>query len=325
MNITTRTQLLQKRVFRYHHVQKTFKLEYILYSMKFKPQFVEKYSKLTDFELYKKAVETFPRKSIRVNTLKISADELLPLMEKQGWTCEPVPWCSDGYYIEHNEKRRDIGNMEEHQKGYFFVQKSVSMIPSLALNPEPGEKVLDACAAPGGKTTHLSALMNNKGIIAANENDTYRINALTINLERCGVMNAVVTQMSVLDLPNDQFDKILFDAPCSGSGLIKGETQRSLRVIKEWNQNYVKGMSKVQKRMIVHLFSLLKKGGTLVYSTCSLEPEENEEVVGHLLDTTNGTVEKIDLPVKTSNNRFLHIWPQYHNTEGFFVAKIRKR
>ncbi len=219
--------------------------------MKFKPRFIEKYSKLIDFEEYKKAVSKFPRKSIRVNTLKISAEELLPSLEEKGWKCEQVPWCEDGYYIEHNEKRRDIGNMEEHTKGYFFVQKSVSMIPSLALSPKEGEKVLDLCAAPGGKTTHIAALMENKGMIVANENDSYRINGLIANLERCGVMNTTVTKMSVFDV-KDNFDKILLDAPCSGSGLIKGETRRSSKLLKEWNQKYIEGMGKVQKRMIWH-------------------------------------------------------------------------
>ena len=291
--------------------------------MKFKPRFIEKYSKLIDFEEYKKAVSKFPRKSIRVNTLKISAEELLPSLEEKGWKCEQVPWCEDGYYIEHNEKRRDIGNMEEHTKGYFFVQKSVSMIPSLALSPKEGEKVLDLCAAPGGKTTHIAALMENKGMIVANENDSYRINGLIANLERCGVMNTTVTKMSVFDV-KDNFDKILLDAPCSGSGLIKGETRRSSKILKEWNQKYIEGMGKVQKRMIRHAYSLLNKNGILVYSTCSLEPEENEDVVDYLLDNIGGKLEKIELPVKADDDKYLRIWPQNNNTEGFFVAKIRK-
>jgi len=291
--------------------------------MRFKDAFVEKYSRLTDFNAYKKSVETFARKSVRVNTLKTTAKELLPRLEKQGWNASPVPWCRDGYYLDHVDQRRDIGNLEEHQQGLFFFQKSVSMIPSLALDPLPGEKVLDACAAPGGKTTHLAALMKNTGIIVANENDAYRINGLIANLERCGVMNTVVTKMSVLSLMEGGFDRILFDAPCSGSGLIKGETQRSRDILKVWNPKYIKGMGKVQKRMIVHLFSLLKKGGTMVYATCSLEPEENEEVVDHLLEI-GGRLEPIDLAVKASNKKYLRIWPQDNDTEGFFVAKIRK-
>ncbi|MEK6839601.1 MAG: RsmB/NOP family class I SAM-dependent RNA methyltransferase [Nanoarchaeota archaeon] len=291
--------------------------------MQFKPAFIEKYSKLTDFEAYKKAVATFPRKSLRVNTLKISVKKLLPLLEKQGWMFEQVPWCAEGFYIDHQEKRRDIGRMQEHEQGYFFVQKSVSMIPSLALDPQPGEKVLDLCAAPGGKTTHLAALMKNTGTIIANENDAYRINALKINLERCGVTNTTITKRSVFDVQDASFDRILLDAPCSGSGLIKGETQRSKNTLKIWNKNYIKGMSKVQKRMILHAYSLLRKGGTLVYSTCSLEPEENEQVVDHLL-AREGKLEQIDLPVKAQNKKYLRIWPQDNNTEGFFVAKIRK-
>ena len=292
--------------------------------MCFKPAFVEKYAKLTNFESYRSCVETFPRKSIRVNTLKTSSDVLLPALERQRWHCTPVPWCQDGYYIEHQERRRDLGHLKEHREGLFFVQKSVSMIPSLALAPQPGEKVLDACAAPGGKTTHMAALMKNKGLIIVNENDRYRVNGLIANLERCGVTNTRVTKMSVFALKESEFDKILLDAPCSGSGLIKGETQRSKDILKMWNQRYIKGMSRVQKRMIRHAYSLLKKGGTLVYSTCSLEPEENENVVDHLLDTVGGRLEKIDLPVKAAYKKYLRIWPQDNKTEGFFFAKIKK-
>ena len=291
--------------------------------MHFKPAFVEKYSKLTDFETYKKAVATFPRKSLRVNTLKISAKKLLPLLQAQGWMFDQVPWCADGFYVTHHEGRRDIGRTHEHEQGYFFVQKSVSMIPSLALDPQPGEKVLDLCAAPGGKTTHLAALMKNTGTLIANEHDAYRINALKINLERCGV-SAVITKKSVFDITNETFDRILLDAPCSGSGLIKGETQRTKNTLKVWNPRYIKGMGKVQKRMIVHAYGLLKKGGTLVYSTCSLEPEENEEVVDHLLDKEGGKLVPISLPTLKKNQKYLRIWPQDYDTEGFFVAKIVK-
>lgn len=292
--------------------------------MHFKPAFIEKYSKLTDFEAYKKAVATFPRKSLRVNTLKISTKKLLPLLEAQGWMFKPVPWCVEGFYIDHQEQRRDIGRTQEHEQGYFFVQKSVSMIPSLALDPQPGENILDLCAAPGGKTTHCAALMKNTGTIIANENDAYRINALKINLERCGVTNTTITKRSVFDIQNETFDRILLDAPCSGSGLIKGETQRTKNTLKVWNKNYIKGMSKVQKRMLVHAYALLKKGGTLVYSTCSLEPEENENVVDHLLERVGGTLEQITLPITTKDKKYLRIWPQDNDTEGFFVAKIKK-
>src|SRR3989344_2229828 len=232
--------------------------------MNYKSAFIKKYSALTNIEEYKKSVEAFPRKSIRINTLKTTARKLIPSIEQQGWLFDPVPWCSDGYYISHVSKRRDVGLASEHKQGLFFVQKSVSMIPSVALQPGKDDKVLDMCAAPGGKTTHLAAIMGNKGIIVANEQDKYRINALIKNIERCGVMNCVVTSMNAFHLKERGFDKVLLDAPCSGSGLIKGKTQRSMRILREWNQNYINGMSRVQKKMIVHAYSLLKKGGVLV-------------------------------------------------------------
>ena len=291
----------------------------------FKPRFVEKYSRLTDFEVYRASVLNFSRKSIRVNTLKATIPQVKGALADAGWSLESVPWCREGFYVAHEDGRRDIGNAAGHAEGWFFVQKSVSMISSLALDVRPGQLVLDMAAAPGGKTTHLAALMQNTGLLIANEPDRYRVNGLLINLQRCGVENAVVTKIRGENIAGYLFDRILLDAPCSGSGLIKGETQKSKQLLQEWNPLYIKKMARVQKRLLAHAYDLLRPGGILVYSTCSLEPEENEEVVDDLLERTDARLEQIDLPVHAKDRRYLRIWPQDNKTEGFFVAKIRKR
>lgn len=293
-------------------------------TIKFKDKFVERYSKLTDFEEYKKAVLELPRKSIRVNTIKISVNELKSKLEDKGINLEQVPWCKEGFYV--NSRGIRLGNLNEHKAGYFFVQRSVSMIPALALEPKEGEIVLDMCSAPGGKTTQLAALMNNKGIIMANESDSKRIYILSKNLQRCSVINTIINNQSGDKInPRFLFDKILLDAPCSGTGLIKGETRRTAYTLKVWNENMVRRLAKLQKKLILNAFDLLKEDGILVYSTCSLDPDEDEDVVKFLLNKKKyAKLEKININIKSEFKDYIKIWPQYYNTEGFFVAKIRK-
>ncbi len=161
--------------------------------MKFKDRFVEKYSKLTNFEEYKESViRRFARKSIRVNTLKFSIARVKRGLEKDGWILERIPWCKEGFYIEHDSGRRDIGNTEQHKKGMFFSHGSPSMIPAQLMGLKLGMKVLDMCAAPGGKTHHISCLLKNKGKIIANDSNGFRRNILKMNLDRCSVENVVI-------------------------------------------------------------------------------------------------------------------------------------
>ncbi len=290
--------------------------------LKFKPKFIEKYSKITDFEEYKQAIQQHLRRSFRVNTLIADVDKVKEKLIKQGFSLEEIPWCKDGFYAEKGDYA--LGNSFEHVRGEIFIQSAVSMIPCLILNPEPGEIVLDCCAAPGGKTTHLAALMKNEGIIVANEADGKRVGILIENLERLKVMNAVVTKMSA-DKLTGEYDKILLDAPCSASGTIFGDTRESKRTLLEWNPDSILRLAKLQKKLLAHAFSLLKPGGTLVYSTCSLEPEENENVIQFFLEKEDSAeLEKFDLPLKYDWKNGMKIWPQYNNTKGFFVSKIRK-
>lgn len=298
--------------------------------IEFKEKFIERYSQLTDFEAFKKYSLSFLRRSIRVNTLKISVNDLKKRLKN--WKLTQIPWCQNGFYIEG--ERRDIGNLPEHSLGYIYVQESVSMVPPLALNPKPHELVLDIAASPGSKTTQLAAMMKNQGLLVANDHKYERIKPLSINLERCGVSNCIITLSKGQAFKNFKFDKILVDAPCSATGTIR----RSLKTITMWNPNMIKRLAKVQKSLILTAYNNLKDKGTLVYSTCSLEPEENEGVVNFLLDRYTCKIEKIKLKIKSSppilkfqNKEYnkeiencLRIWPQDNNTEGFFIAKIKK-
>ena len=312
----------------------------------FKEKFIERYSKLTDFKEFKKYSLSFLRRSIRVNTLKISINELKERLGKK-WNLKQIPWCKEGFWIEHKgeinkegeiEKRRDIGNLIEHSLGYFYTQEAASMIPPIVLEPKPNDAVLDMCASPGSKTTQIAALIKNKGALIANDCTIDRMKPLTINLQRCGVLNSIITLMEGRFFYNSniKFDKILVDAPCSGTGTIR----KSLKTLRIWNPNMIRRLAGTQKQLIDTAFNILKENGTLVYSTCSLEPEENEAVIDFLLNKyDNVKIEKIILeglkrsePVlEFENNAYskeikkcLRIWPQDNDTEGFFVAKIRK-
>lgn len=302
--------------------------------IEFKEKFIERYSKLTDFEEFKKHSLAFLRKSIRVNTLKISVNDLKKRLEKN-WTLKPVPWCREGFWIKG--ERRDIGNLPEHVLGYIYVQEAASMIPASVLEPKPGDLILDLCAAPGSKTTQIAQYMQNKGLLIANDVEGKRLAALGVNTQRCGITNVIRTMMRGHWFLKSgiKFDKILVDAPCSGTGTIR----KSLKTIEMWNPDMIRRLAGTQKQLLRTAFEILKENGALVYSTCTMEPEEDEGVVDYLLQNyPNAKLEKIEMDIKRSEpilefegnsynseiKKCLRIWPQDNDTEGFFVAKLRK-
>lgn len=308
-------------------------------SLKFKDGFIERYSKLTDFEEFRKYSLSFLRRSVRVNTLKVSVKEIKERLA-ESWGFEQIPWCDEGFWIIKKEEEA-IGNTIEHALGYIYVQEAASMIPPLALfqNEQIDEPVvLDMCAAPGSKTTQIAQCMRNKGVIIANDYTGARLAPLGINLQRCGIRNTVITLMpgQAFAKVKTRFDYILVDAPCSGTGTIR----KSLKTISDWNPKMITKLSYVQKRLAETAFGILKKGGVMVYSTCSLEPEEDEGVVDFLLKRhDDAVIEKISLaclksspPITSFEDRAysdkvldtLRIWPQDNNTEGFYIARIRK-
>jgi tRNA (cytosine49-C5)-methyltransferase len=304
-----------------------------------KDAFVDRYKALLgqDYDRFLEYSFSYLRKSIRINTLKADVAEVKKRLEAQDFSLEQVPWCKEGFYIEHTSGRRDIGCTIEHQIGYYYVQEAASMIPPVVLDPQEGEIILDMCASPGSKSTQIAQYLHNTGIIISNDLTTKRIAPLSINLQRCGAYNSVITIMhgasfQRLDM---EFDRILVDAPCSGVGAAR----KSLKTFLMWNPQMVKRLSATQKALIEAAFSKLKRGGTLVYSTCTLEPEENEGVISFLLNNhPDASCEEIALPLERGRPvmefndvkynagvaNTLRLWPYSNDTEGFFVAKIRK-
>jgi tRNA (cytosine49-C5)-methyltransferase len=305
-------------------------------NLEFKDKFIERYSQLTDWDEFKRYSFSFLRRSIRVNTLQRSVNEVKKSVSAKGWRLQPIPWCKLGFWISH-PGRKDVGNLLEHHLGQFYVQEAASMIPPLVLNPKPGEVVLDMAAAPGSKTTQMAVMMENTGIIVANDYKGQRLQSLGINIQRSVLTNVILTLMDGNRFHNFQFDKILLDAPCSGTGTIR----KSLKTVSIWNPAMITKLAKQQQKLISNAFRNLKPGGEMVYSTCSLEPEENEGVIDYLLhqfpDADILPVKlaglKTSPPIQEFNNkkydsrvsRSLRIWPQDNDTEGFFVAKLRKK
>src|SRR3989344_8606245 len=304
--------------------------------IEFKKEFIDRYSALTNWDLFRDFSLSFLRRSIRVNTLLSTVAETKKSIEKKGWKLTPIPWCKEGFWIEH-EERRDVGNLLEYHIGKIYVQEAASMIPPLVLQPKSGDMVLDMAASPGSKTTQMAAMMNNEGLIIANDYKGDRLQSLGINLQRSVTTNTIITLMRGQGIRGLQFDKILLDAPCSGTGT----TRKSLKTISIWNAGMITKLAKEQKELIEAAFENLKPDGEMVYSTCSVEPEENEGVISHLLqkydtaDIVKVTLPglKISPPVLEFKKEKYHplvkhairIWPQDNDTEGFFFVQNKKK
>ncbi|MEF1311489.1 16S rRNA (cytosine(1407)-C(5))-methyltransferase RsmF [Vibrio mytili] len=272
------------------------------------------------------------RKSIRVNTLKISVEDFIAKASAKGWALSPVPWCKEGFWIDADETSVPLGNTAEHMSGLFYIQEASSMMPvsALFMDEDSFHSVLDTAAAPGSKTTQIAALMQNEGVLVANEYAASRVKVLHANIERCGVRNAALSNFDgrVFGgwLP-EQFDAVLLDAPCSGEGTLRKDED----AMKNWSQQSVLDIAETQKDLIESAFHALKPGGVLVYSTCTLSTEENQQVCHHLKETFGDAVtfESLDGLFDKANESlttegFLHIFPQVYDCEGFFVARIRK-
>lgn len=281
--------------------------------------------------------------SIRCNTLKITVEELKERLEGYGWKIkQPFDEFPEVMVVESALKPGELGKTKEHLLGYYYVQEISSMLPMLALKPEAGELILDLCASPGSKTTQAAAMMGNEGTIIANEISMGRIGILNSNLERCGVMNTIVTRKEGVALCNRflkksqiRFDKILVDAPCSGEGTLR----KSPKTFLMWNVNMIKKIAGVQRQLAGAAMKVLKVGGEMIYSTCTLAPEEDEMIVDYLIKNFDVEIEKINLPLKfrcgvcewegksldKGVEKCLRLYPQDNDTDGFFVAKIVKK
>jgi 16S rRNA (cytosine1407-C5)-methyltransferase len=281
-------------------------------------------------------IDREPARYIRVNRLKTTPSSLTDILRKDyGINPEPVPGLE--YALKLSGRIDLTGKTIEHIIGEYYMQGLSSMIPPLVLSPSENDVVLDLCAAPGSKTTEIAELMNNKGTLIANEIAMERTMALLYNIERMNIVNTGVLHFKgemLGKIYSSYFDKILVDAPCSGLGIL----QKKEEVNDWWSEERAKGLGEIQLRLLVTAIKMLKPGGEIVYSTCTLAPEENEAVIHNIL--SKYPVELIDfsLPLpshpgftsyegsqyNSEISKTKRILPWEADTDGFFIAKIRK-
>ena len=278
--------------------------------------------------------------TFRINSLKISREQIRKQLEKQGFGLASVSWYPD-VFILRKGRLRELEKTESYLKGEIYVQGLSSMIPPLVLDPKPGERVLDLAAAPGSKTTQMACLMNNEGQIVANDSDKIRSEKLKANVALQGAENVQIILdygESVGKKHPEHFDRVLLDAPCSAEGRFNTREPSSYRY---WKPGTVLEMAKLQKKLFASAFSALKPGGTLVYSTCTFAPEENEAVLSDALEKFGGQIEIEAIHLSISNKTTgLSVWEgkQFRPSvkkalrilpipemEGFFVARIQKK
>lgn len=292
------------------------------------------------------AVQTLlsqPRQqSIRLNTLQSPYQDKSPEKNRTAgwpdWIGEQYPWMENGYAL--SVPVAEIRDDPRIADGAFFIQNAASWLPVIALSPMPDDKILDVCAAPGGKTSHIAALTHNQAVIWANDNSRTRLAKLQANMDR---LKARIDRYTLFDatqlsrkLEGNTFDKILLDAPCSGEGLMNLTNDKDFTT---WSVAHIKRLQQLQKRILVQAWHLLKPGGILVYSTCTMAPEENEAVVDYLLRTHTDAV-VVPFVVEVPNRMpVLSAWngksyaPELQGAlrlspssdiEAFFVCKLRK-
>lgn len=274
--------------------------------------------------------------TLRVNTIKSNAQEIMNFLKGSGIKFDRVSWYSDALVMK-NASEKQIQQLEIYETGKVYLQSLSSMIPPLVLDPKENEKILDLTAAPGSKTTQMAAMMQNKGYILANELDAVRCERLKYNIEKQGAKIVEVNNgrgETIGKKYEEYFDKVLLDAPCSGEGRFLATDARTYR---SWSSKTVNELAKLQKKLFKSAYQALKPGGELVYSTCTLNREENEKILEWALTYSEENnmkirLEPINLKLKNAIspisekpdiNKAIRIIPT-KETEGFFIAKLKK-
>ncbi|MFW6017750.1 MAG: RsmB/NOP family class I SAM-dependent RNA methyltransferase [Halapricum sp.] len=286
-----------------------------------------------DFEAFRSACRRPLPAVVRVNTIKTTVERARQGLEAAGIELDPVEWHPGLFRLPEDQP----GANWPYTHGWIHGQEEVSAVPATVLDPQPGERVWDATAAPGSKTTQLAALMDDCGLLVATDNNMGRLSALRSNTERLGVTNVAVTNEdarnhSLKPFGGEPYDRALVDVPCSCEGTIR----KNPDTLKEWSLGHVKGIAGVQKGILSRAIQATREGGTVVYSTCTFAPEENEGVLDHVLEAEDCRLLNVELPLKTSPGitewdgeafdpqvgAAHRIYPHYNDTGGFFLAKL---
>lgn len=285
-----------------------------------------------EYEAYLRCYEDPRHYGLRVNTKKISVEEFLKIAP---WPLTPVPWIPNGFYYDGS-----IYQPAKHPyyfAGLYYLQEPSAMTPASRLPIEPGDKVLDVCAAPGGKATELGARLGEDGVLIANDISNSRARGLLKNLELFGIGNMMVISEEpgkLMDFFPEYFDKILIDAPCSGEGMFRKEK----KMVKAWEEHGPEFFSKLQRSIITQAAAMLKPGGMLLYSTCTFDSLENEQTIEFLLeqfpqfticemDGYEGFAQGRPEETKSKNpdmTKTVRIFPHKMQGEGHYLALLKK-
>ena len=273
--------------------------------------------------------ENSPRQAIRINISNAKGKDLEQRLSSRGVELEKITFLEHGYWVLRSKV--SVGATEEYLLGLYSIQEAAAQIPATLFTDPKGKLVLDACAAPGGKTVQLANLMDNTGAIVGMDVEKRRLTAFSNHLERCHVGNTVVYNRDSRQSPSLKlkFDKILLDVPCSGN-FASDKNWFTRRTIKDVERN-----SRLQREILTETAKCLKEDGEIVYSTCSLEPEENELNIDWAVKNLNLQIEKVDCHgqdgqinvfgqhLDNSIKNCRRIWP--NGTQGFFVCKLKQR
>ncbi|MFC6988774.1 RsmB/NOP family class I SAM-dependent RNA methyltransferase [Haloplanus sp. GCM10025708] len=295
---------------------------------------LERYEPLVDdVDAFRAACERPLPSVVRTNTVKASPDRVAAAFDEAGVDYDRASWHPGVFRLPEGSP----GTTWPYFHGWVHGQEEVSALPPLVLDPRPGERVWDACAAPGSKTTQMAALMDDEGLLVGNDNNLGRLSALRHNAERLGVSNLVVTNQDARNFsfnPFDfeSFDRTLVDAPCS----CEGTCRKNPDVLEEWTLGHVKSVVGVQKGILRRAIQATRPGGVVVYSTCTFAPEENEAVLDHAVREEDCRLVDFDSPLEGSPGvtewkgdeyhpaveKAQRIYPHQNDTGGFFCAKL---
>ena len=293
----------------------------------------ERYSEIIDRPNdFAKVINKPLKQSFRINTIKGKKNEIVKKMKNYDPEIKNVNWYDNAFI----SNLTNLGSSIEHFTGQIYIQELTSMIPPLIVRDLLKEnKILDCCAAPGSKTTQIADMMKNKGHIIANDARHARIKSLRGNLDRLGITNTTVTLRDFKSFPNTDADIYFVDVPCSSEGTIRKKNT----IARKWKEKDYERFNKLQKGLLKKACQMAPTGSTVIYSTCTFAPEENENVVSTILNEENMKLRKISIDgmkigkgitnwKKTEYDKEMEkcarIWPHHNDTDGFFIARMEK-
>lgn len=258
---------------------------------------------------------------LRTNTLKITRDELIEKLEKQNIKASKVNVVDEAIKVEN---LKDIENNPLYKEGLFTVQDISSMLVGKVMNPEENSLVLDVCSAPGGKTTHMATLMNNTGEVVSRDIYEHKLKLIKASCKRLNLTNVNVEEYDAMKIDKDsigKFDYVLADVPCSGLGIIRRKPE-----IKYKEKEEFRDLPPIQKKILENASKYVKKGGTLIYSTCTIQDSENIDVINEFLQKNKNfelaPINEVKVDLDNQEKGYMKIYPNVHEMDGFFISKL---